>query len=359
MLRIIHTSDWHLGAAHGVLARPLAPLIAEIRKPFEHARAYGYRHVVIAGDISDTSQLPSDCLRFMMWLFRTFDGVLDLHLLLGNHDFDTDRTTSLGVLKEASLAFDTIHVYDQPTQVQLDGVWVNFLPFPHEERLDPPEDVACVNVAHLTPVGSMNDNGTPAKRGILLRDDGDYWLLGHMHEQQAGANWSMCGSPWPVRFGESNDKGFCTYDFKYDANGDLIVTDAFVPTHPKLRRETVEITHADQFDELSDDPLVLYDLRIAEDVLVPHQQLASMPNVLKRQGGVTASGGKRKKMATSAAELASLLDDDTLLEAILREKLEGRELERALDINRALTDKVTSQLRANCARTASLAGAAE
>ena len=84
-----------------------------------------------------------------------------------------------------------------------------------------------------------------------------------------------------------------------------------------------------------------------------------MPNVLKRSGGVTTSGGKRKQMTTSAAELASLLDDDTLMEAILREKLDGRELARALDVNRALTDKVTSKLRANAARAASLAEAAE
>ena len=114
-----------------------------------------------------------------------------------------------------------------------------------------------------------------------------------------------------------------------------------------------------QFEELSEDPLVLYDLRIADDVVVPHQQLARMPNVLKRSGGVTTSGGKRKQMTTSAAELASLLDDDTLMEAILREKLDGRELARALDVNRALTDKVTSKLRANAARAASLAEAAE
>ena len=359
MLKIVHTSDWHLGATHGVLARPLAPLIAEIRKPFEHARSFGYRHVVVAGDISDTSQLPPDCLKFMLWLFRKYDGVLDIHLLMGNHDFDTDKTTSMDVLKEASLAFETIHVYDTPTQVKLDGVWVNFLPHPHEERLDPPEDLACLNVAHFSPVGSLNDNGTPVKRGVLLRDDGDFWLMGHVHTQQYGSNWLMCGSPWQVRFGENDDKGFCTYDVSYDANGDVAVQDSFVPTHPKLRRETVTIDDPAQFEELSEDPLVLYDLRIADDVVVPHQQLARMPNVLKRSGGVTTSGGKRKQMTTSAAELASLLDDDTLMEAILREKLDGRELARALDVNRALTDKVTSKLRANAARAASLAEAAE
>ena len=354
MLKFVHTSDWHCGATHGILQRPLAPLIAEIRKPFEYAKANGFSHVFITGDVSDKSQLPPDWLKFMLWLFRTYDGVLDLHFLLGNHDYATDTTTSLAVLAEAALATETIHVYTEPTQVLLDDVWVNFLPHPAEERLDPPEDCGCVNVAHLTPVGSRNDNGTPAKRGVLLHEDGDYWVVGHMHEPQQGPNWSICGSPWPVRFGESNDKGFCTYDVRYDEHDDICAVCTFVPTHPKLRREIVEITDESQFAGLSDDPLVLYDLRIADDVRVPHQELARMPNVLKRSGGLMHSGAARKKTATSAAELASLLDDETLLENILREQLDSKQITRALEVNRLLTDKVTAQVRAAAAQVSAL-----
>lgn len=86
----VHTADWQIGKIFGGLPADKVPLLREARlevigRIAGGARAAGARHVLVAGDVYDSRDVPDrDLLQSLERMRREQDMVW--HLLPGNHD---------------------------------------------------------------------------------------------------------------------------------------------------------------------------------------------------------------------------------------------------------------------------------
>ena len=104
-MRIIHSADWQIGKVFKKFGAKEEPLrqarLAAIERLGVHARGYGVRHVLAAGDIYDSEAPSAHTLRAPIERMKAFADV-HWHLLPGNHDPYRpegiwDRVTQLGL----------------------------------------------------------------------------------------------------------------------------------------------------------------------------------------------------------------------------------------------------------------------
>ncbi|MDF5711251.1 MAG: exonuclease SbcCD subunit D [Nostoc sp. S4] len=255
-MRLIHTSDWHLG--RHLKGKDRTPEIEfALQELLRQAKELEVDAVLIAGDIFETPNPPSEAERVA---YQFFEGLRTAQIpaiaIAGNHD---SASRFDGIANLVSLA--GVHILGKPRSVKQGGLisletpngrlCIAAMPFASERRLLTVENLwtmneleqignykerlsKCLNnlasgfqddsvnifMAHLTIDGARLANSearhhtkeTYALAGQSLPAEAQYIALGHIHKSQEipiAAPTYYSGSLIQVDFGEAEeDKGF-------------------------------------------------------------------------------------------------------------------------------------------------------
>lgn len=234
MMRILHTSDWHLG--HSLCrydrSEEQTAMLRQIRDIVEHHRP---DVMLVAGDIYHNPH-PSAGTQMML-----ADALVDLHELhpemrvvitAGNHDSAARHEIfrqpwrRLGVHAIGNIGLPDDHIIEIPGRG-----YVVAVPYAHERNIPPDffrelldevtrrntDNRPVVMTAHLTISGcdySGHERSSDMTAGGIdsrpLSDLGrgyDYLALGHIHRRQtipgSDGRARYCGTPLPVSFDET------------------------------------------------------------------------------------------------------------------------------------------------------------
>ena len=218
-LRLIHTSDWHVGKVFSFAGDHVMALLQKARLDAiaaigKLAVAENARTVLVAGDVYDRQSPDAKTLAEPLEVMRRFPAVT-WHLIPGNHDPDLPnglwhRVQSIGLP-------ENVRIHREPGPVPLDDrTWL--LPAPLRQkhtREDPtawmdsaptPEGCRRIGLAH----GSIAEFGSSAPTPNLIAPDRakqaglDYLALGDWHgtKRITPDTW-YAGTPEPDGFGQS------------------------------------------------------------------------------------------------------------------------------------------------------------
>lgn len=220
-MKIAVISDTHFGVRND------SPLFLEYSFKFfdtiflPYLDRHGIRTVIHMGDLLDRRKyvnfntLSQVKQRFFMPLEQR--GV-ELHCIPGNHDTYWKNTNALNSLRE--LFHDHIHLYEQPTTVDFEGLTVLFMPWINKEneaecQLALDRSIARVLVGHLELDGyqvlrGINHNGGMADETLHKFD---LVLSGHFHCKSNNGNIWYLGTQYDLTFSDLNErKGFHVFD---------------------------------------------------------------------------------------------------------------------------------------------------
>ena len=254
--------------------------IHELNKACEFAINKGIRHVFLEGDICEYARLSYEAIDVLIRFFDKWDTKLNFYLILGNHDFAEDGIHSLQpFLTMYQLKwFKTIHIFDAATQMVIDGVTVNFLPYPHTKPL--PSKLEAINVGHFEVKGSLRDNGRKIKEGIETKAT---WIMGHLHTPQVVGSVHYSGTLYQLNFGESLPKGFIEFKFRYK-NGKLEKQIKQIPNDPRFKLFNIVVESKADLRKVTENPLYLYKLFVKTNIVIPESFLAKHPNIVNWDG---------------------------------------------------------------------------
>jgi len=258
--------------------------IAELRKPFEYAVQNGIQEVWVLGDVAHKERLSEEARIALFKLLEEYDGRVIVRIILGNHDVAYDGFHALQFFVELfkSKKFKTVFIYDKKKQVVINGVPVNFLPYPATQAL-PHDTSTCdksINVAHLERPGALRDNGMKIKKGDGVKQrDKNVWVIGHLHTPQTvGLTW-YSGTLYQTSFGESLPKSFMHIKARVDKDGLLDCKIKRIPVDPAFKLIPLVIEKRKDFKKIEDNPLYLYKLFIKSGVDVDFDIHKRYPNV--------------------------------------------------------------------------------
>jgi len=255
-VKILHTSDWHLGKKLFKLNR-----LPEQKIFIEHflqtIKADSIDLVIIAGDIFDTPQPPHEAITlFFSTLKRLSDSGVTTILIAGNHDSAVFIDSPSPLLKELNVhvcgqLINSDHQLDlekltldlkihhrkihlsllpyfrnwemevlaqhEQLQLQNESDYLKMIELLFQKLYSKNADTNILVAHHL--FGPFQISGS--EQGIslgtlasiplkLTAQYFNYAALGHIHKRQAfeveKSSIVYCGSPLPFRFSESNDK---------------------------------------------------------------------------------------------------------------------------------------------------------
>lgn len=203
----------------------LTPINRTLQQIWNYAKDNGIEHIVLLGDIFD-NPFPRD--ESKKAFLKSLDKKLQYHIILGNHDYANINENSLNLCKyfiEDLGLMDNVKFYLEPTVEEINGIKLNFLPYPFKEATC---EAPAICFGHFETKGSISDSGRIFKEGVVL-DDNYTWILGHLHRQQ-GNNYP--GSICQHRFGEPINKYF--FDVKVKDNDEIEINKVSINTPYKL-----------------------------------------------------------------------------------------------------------------------------
>jgi hypothetical protein len=285
ILEVVVGGDFHADKMKGLFPeRHLELQVAEQRKSMRYAVKNGIRDYFWPGDIAHLPRLTEEARIALMRLLDEFDGKLNIHIILGNHDVAYEGFHSLQSFVEMYKTgkYKTIFIYDKAQQVMMNGIPVNFLPYPHKKAL-PHNTKKCdrsINVAHLERPGARRDNGRTIgpKDGTKQKDD-NYWFIGHLHTPQSLGNSHFCGTMFQTNFGESLPKGFIHFKAKLK-NGKLTVKVDRIPNDPAFKLIPLIVESRKDLKKIEPNPLYLYKVFLKEGVEIKVDLNKKYPNII-------------------------------------------------------------------------------
>lgn len=333
-MRFVFTSDFHLNKLERFFENHLELQRIEMRKPFLYALENGIEHVWIGGDISEDPTLDGPALTSFIRLLTEFDGRLNIHIVLGNHDFahvEEHSLQSIAVLCEKQ-KFSTVRIYEKPAHVQIDGMHFNALPYPYAVPDKVYTKKPTINVAHIEWAGALRDNGkSKIKDGYTDGDKGkDVWCIGHLHTPQwlKKPRVLYCGTLYQTNFGETADKSWCDCIATYK-NGELQFKYKRVPSRCAFILENLRITSNKDFDKLEKNPLHLYKLWLSADVKLPKQLTIDYPNIISTAG----EGAQATEEEVKQVQVDVSLDKKKAMFTLLKQQgLTKEQIKRAPNI---------------------------
>ena len=241
-MRVVHTSDWHLGLESWSQTRSINRL-PETQKALntlvEYVKKENIDLVLIAGDVLHNRVSPRiEALDTLARILQQLSNEAPTILLLGNHDW-----RGLKMLRELNL--NNLFVVDKPEILEIGDFKVFAMPHLDTQRAldfgaDPVSEAEKVVKEILA---NFSKEATSSKKNILLShvmvegsieserernlqlhikksffsSNFDYIALGHIHNQSLVTTQPVtwyCGSPICLDFGEEHDKkGALVVDF--------------------------------------------------------------------------------------------------------------------------------------------------
>lgn len=298
MLEGIATSDWHLeGLKKHFPDDHVDRQLAEIDKIYQYAIENGIEHIFVPGDITNSYKMEDTTKTKLLQHLVKYEGEIDTWYTGGNHDWADETQTSMDLISNFCewKFLKSFHVILKPTQIDIDGVTVNFLPHPARTAIKHKKGKGCLNFCHVEVAGAFGDNGRPLKTESKIKvGKKDFTISGHIHLHQYLKKIALlfCGSPYQKTFGESLPKGFVHFKAKYKKDGTLEVKFQFIDLKPDFRLETVLIEEQSQWSYLEANPSIRYRVYYTEDIIVPEDIRQRVPNIsqlLSTSKGVKAS----------------------------------------------------------------------
>lgn len=326
-MKALAVGDLHLdGLARLFPANHLELQQAEIEKVYSYGYRKGINNVFYLGDIGDTHVLSAEATCVLISILKKYDKDFHQYLILGNHDFRENGVHSMKVIETLIelRILKNVKLFVRQTVCEVDGIPVNFCPFPNKEG-----KAHHLNVGHFETPGAKNDNGYPVKEGQPV-DEKHLWVLGHLHTPHG----NFTGTLYQLSFVESEKKGFEVIEVT-SKKGRLKMKREHVRTSPDFRLKTLEVETKHDLKKIKDNPNWKYRLIVKSDYELPDDIMGMYPNVVTMVGYKTK---KQKEAAKSIDTLASsskvrLPSEKKLLKKIFKE--EGRtkeQLRRALEL---------------------------
>jgi predicted MPP superfamily phosphohydrolase len=335
-IRALFFSDLHLKKANTWFKNGLELQYQAIRRAFQYAVDHGIETVVIGGDISEDHYLDGGALGVLIDLLCEFDGLLDIHIILGNHDVASEEHHSLLPVSRLikGRRFKSVNVYETPTFRHLNGVPFNFLPFPHGAEARKRIKKPAINVAHLEWRGAVRDNGvsTIGTDGYFHKSD-DLWWIGHLHTPQSLQNGRItyCGTLYQCSFGEQMEKSMCLMEGTAE---DLKVTR--IPVTLPWRLFNIKVRHQRDLGRLPMELTDLVKLTIGPDIVLPKELPFNIIKVI----------GNSKPIPDQPQEVQGLADPSILLKKLLFSRLRSERKVVRTEMKRILQDVGFGQLAA-------------
>jgi len=325
----IMIGDLHLGQLVTLFPENHLDLqMAEIRQALDYAVDQGLPYVFYLGDISHSATMDYDCLLAFLTLLHQYDDKIESHIILGNHDVANVSSNALApFVRLCELEkFKNVHIYEKPTQVILNDVPINFLPFPHNQPIK--SKTKTVNIAHIERKGSTLDNGRVIKTGFEPEGK-DIWVVGHIHTfQTVPPYWYHPGTLYQTTFGEELPKGFAHFKFKIK-EGKLKHHIDFMETTPGFILEKLIIEKRSDIKKLNTNPNHLFKVLVSEGVKVPDNLLTEYPNIIDIKG---FSNEKEIKEIEEQSSLSANFTVKTGLKSFFKAKGSKAQYKRALEI---------------------------
>ena len=189
---------------------------------FPTLRENGVREIVEMGDIFDRRKyINFDTLYRCREYF--FDPIINadmkLHCVIGNHDIyfkNTNRVNAPTLLVDEPC----ISVYDEPTDVVIDGLSILFMPWINNTNYD--QAMQAIEDSRSTIVmGHLEFKGFEMYKGAII-DHGlshkifskfDAVYSGHYHHKSSKENVHYLGAPYEMTWSDYNDpRGFHIFD---------------------------------------------------------------------------------------------------------------------------------------------------
>ncbi|MEV7906962.1 exonuclease SbcCD subunit D [Streptomyces anulatus] len=274
-MRILHTSDWHLGRQ---LHRE--PLLAEQRTFLEHllsmVRQEHVEAVVVAGDVFDRAIPPLDAIDLFNWVLGELaDLQVPLVMISGNHDSPRRLGVNSRLIERAGIHLRTsVEDCARPAVLHDEHGPVAFYGLPYLEpglvhtqlgaekpshqavltaamdrvRSDlatRPANTRSVVLAHAFVTGAdisdserdITAGGVPSVSASVFTG-ADYVALGHLHRcQKISERIRYSGSPLAYSFSEA-DYPKATWLIDLDAGSDVTARKILCPVPRRLRQLT-------------------------------------------------------------------------------------------------------------------------
>lgn len=278
---------------------PLARLIPdyadmtgrEIDRVCQYGRERGINVIFKYGDVGDSPRMSYEGQRALLRTYRR-NKDMEFHVILGNHDkFSTDSAAghSMDLLLEC--VPKNVHIYTEPSDVEVNGHMVRFLPWPHQNF-----NKRMLNVAHVETAGALSDSGRPFEGDELYKGSA-VAVLGHLHTMHKVKNRYYSGTLWQQNFGEKKKKYF--HHIEWNGPDDYEITN--VRFHSEYTLHTVVISSSKDLEKIPQGPKDLVKLVVRDGADVDAASWARMTNVVK----VNAYRTKEELAEVVAADLNS------------------------------------------------------
>jgi DNA repair exonuclease SbcCD nuclease subunit len=250
----------------------------------DYAKENGIKDVFLLGDVFHTPHPTQSQQRRLLRFFLKYPR-LRIHAIAGNHDFSTEDELSLEMVDftaEISSNLEHVKFYTKPTLLEIKGVPVSLLPWPHASTLEK----SSLNVAHIEVSNSVSDNGKTLKTGYKISKSGVY-VIGHLHRRQSYSKRVYYpGTMYQRTFGEPLPKGFCRGTIKR-VRGELEWDMDWIQTQPPYELHNIRINDPADFKLITKpDPHKIrqYKLFIRKGIEIPTGFLEDYPNVIETAG---------------------------------------------------------------------------
>ena len=220
------TSTTGQGALSQYVPNPDRYVASEVNRVLQDAKEKGVSNIFLYGDLCEGTRMSYDAQLALLSILRQD---FDFHVILGNHDLfaeDPAAGHSLQLIKE--FALPNVKIYEEPTDVEIDGAPVRFLPWPHMNF-----SKSRLNVFHNDVQGAKTDNGRLISKGSASQA---YAVGGHIHTNQRVRNTFYSGTLYQTCFGERKEKYY--HLIEYDNCWEI--TD--VPFKPRYTLRTVRVS---------------------------------------------------------------------------------------------------------------------
>jgi hypothetical protein len=315
---VIGVGDCHLDKLDPIIPEASQLITRCWRRVFKYALDNGVQDVFFYGDIGEKPRLSDEAMcQIADTIFREEYRELNLHFILGNHDWAEDGQYSLRWLEIMAKRLDlNFKVYTKPTIVDIDGVPFQMTPYPHEETVKD-----AVNVIHHEVSGSTRDNGRTIDDGPTNKH---VCLAGHLHTPHKVRNTHYSGTLYQTNFGEAMPKFFHHAVFNNVTDNDV----QLVPFKPPWELNNLVVKTAKDLKKIESEANMLYKLFVHDGADIDIDAvLQKYPNVVRH------NSFKSKKDLQEQIDQAWAFDEDAVEEDVVNDIDDERIVEEHLAKN--------------------------
>lgn len=145
---------------------------------------------------------------------------IETHIIVGNHDIPYRNTNEINAIRETFSNCKHIHLYADPTDIEVDGCKILLMPWINNANSDESfkamrESKAEIMFGHLEIKGFEMYRGMPSHEGYepALFDKFDVVASGHFHKKSHYGNIHYLGAPYQMTWSDYDDpRGFHIFD---------------------------------------------------------------------------------------------------------------------------------------------------